>query len=222
MALTILAGAMIVLLLLVWAESEHAEDVDRWRVALTPRVRDRVDSTQRAVERQLDTADDTYALAAVWRDQGRLDEARRLLDLAQETLESFATWLREHLRSMRVQSRLLGALLPVAPLRAHKFRMPGLVGWALLLWLPHHMVFTEGQRYRLKAGALGRGFAWALRKLRRGSRRVTAEPRSWQPLEAPRADIRHLSEEAVGLHELLLTSMAHAGVLAPVKPARRH
>ncbi len=192
-----------------------------WEFALAPASRREFEAESRGVQRQLDTIDDTYALARARRIRGEADDALRLLDLACRTVAAFVPGRRAQLKEMVRVSRAVSAMLPVRPLAASVFATPGVAGLVTLSQPLRLLLVTAGERFRLRAFVLAHAFGWVGRRTRVHTDRIRRADHDWSPLDALRADLAALSRESLECYRVLLASLEREDLVTFVEDLAR-
>ena len=180
--------------------------------ALYARMRSQLDG-------DLAMADYAYDKAEEHRQGGSVDEALRLVELGYTMIERAAPDLRRLLAGMAVFSRMVSAMVPVAPLRPRDFKMAQLASLAALNQVLHRFVVTSAERFRLRLYVLGQGLAVVLRYLGGSTRRIrdtrSTLDRDWEDVAALRSDFRTISDESLESFRICLASLAAQGRRLP-------
>jgi hypothetical protein len=182
-----------------------------WGVVLSRRSEDVYESLHRRFASEIALATSTYERALEIRDQGRLDEAKRLLDAANAVIEALMPDLRKLLAALGSYSRLVSAIVPVAPLRPQDFRLAQLANLAYLGRLLRHLLVTSTDRFRLHVSILGRSFGLATRCLLQATRRIRGNEagaeRQWTALADAMQDVRTLTDKSLETVRALLQAL---------------
>jgi hypothetical protein len=211
MLLLALATVGCLLFLLFWGRINE----QRWRdwetllghqeQALYARMRSQLDG-------DLAMADYAYHKAEENRQVGSVDEAIRLLELGYAMIERAAPDLRRLLAGMAVFSRMVSAMVPVAPLRPRDFKMAQLASLAALNQVLHRFLVTSAERFRLRLYVLGQGLGVVLRYLGGSTRRIrdsrSTVDRDWNDVAALRSDFRTITDESLESFRICLASLA--------------
>lgn len=131
------------------------------------------------------------------------EQALSLIGAGFGLISHHAQSMRNLLAGMAVYSRMVSAMLPVAPVPPRRFRLRQLVSAAYLAAVFHHLLVTAVERYRLRVYVLRFGFGAVVRYLRRGPGAVTAAA-----VGDARHDLGALTDESMESLRVLLTSMA--------------
>jgi len=131
------------------------------------------------------------------------EQAIRLLAAGFGLIGHHAQSMRSLLAGMAVYSRMVSAMLPVAPVAPRRFRLRGLINAALLGAVFHQLLVTTAERYRLRVYVLRFGFGAVVRYLRRGPGTITVAA-----VSDARHDLQALTDESLESLRVLLTSMA--------------
>ena len=199
------------LFLLLWGRINE----QRWRdwetllgsqeQALFARMRSQLDGG-------LAMADYAYDKAEEHRQIGSVDEAIRLVELGYAMIERAAPDLRRLLAGMAVFSRMVSAMVPVAPLRPRDFKVAQLASLAALNQVLHRFLVTAGERFRLRVYVLGQGLGVVLRYLGGSTRRIrdtrSTLDRDWNDVAALRSDFRTIADESLESFRICLASLA--------------
>jgi hypothetical protein len=180
--------------------------------ALYARMRSQLDS-------ELAMADYAYDKADEHRLVGGVDEAIRLVELGYAMIERAAPDLRRLLAGMAVFSRMVSAMVPVAPLRPRDFKVAQLASLAALNQLLHRFVVTASERFRLRLYVLSQGLSVVLRFLNTSTRRIrdtrSTADRDWNDVAALRSDFRTITDESLESFRVCLASLAAQGRRLP-------
>jgi hypothetical protein len=157
---------------------------------------------------------------------GSVDEAIRLVELGYAMIERAAPDLRRLLAGMAVFSRMVSAMVPVAPLRPRDFKVAQLASLAALNQVLHRFVVTAAERFRLRLYVLTQGLSVVLRFLHGSTRRIrdtrSTADRDWNDVAALRSDFRTITDESLESFRVCLASLAAQGRrLAPVSSEER-
>jgi hypothetical protein len=168
---------------------------------------------------ELAMADYAYDKAEEHRLVGSVDEAIRLVELGYSMIERAAPDLRRLLAGMAVFSRMVSAMVPVAPLRPRDFKVAQLASLAALNQILHRFLVSAGERFRLKLYVLGQGLGVLLRYLAGTTRRIrdlrSTSDRDWNDVAALRSDFRTLTDESLESFRACLASLAAQGRRLP-------
>jgi hypothetical protein len=219
------AGCLLVLLLVGRMNNEP-----RWRdwetllrtheQALYARMRSQLDGG-------LAMADYAYDKAEEHRQVGSVDEAIRLVELGYAMIERAAPDLRRLLAGMAVFSRMVSAMVPVAPLRPRDFKVAQLASLAALNQVLHRFLVTAAERFRLRLYILGQGLGIVLRYLGGSTRRIrdtrSTLDRDWNDVASLRSDFRTITDESLESFRICLASLAaqDQGVTSTTTEERR-
>jgi hypothetical protein len=160
-------------------------------------------------------ADYAYEKAEEHRTVGSVDEAIRLVELGYAMIERAAPDLRRMLAGMAVFSRMVSAMVPVAPLRPRDFKVAQLASLAALNQILHRFLVTASERFRLRLYILGQGLGMVLRFLAGSTRRIrdtrSTADRDWNDVAALRSDFRTITDESLESFRVCLASLAAQG-----------
>lgn len=183
--------------------------------ALYARMRSQLDG-------ELAMADYAYDKAEQHRLVGSVDEAIRLVELGYAMIERAAPDLRRLLAGMHVFSRMVSAMVPVAPLRPRDFKVAQLASLAALNQILHRFLVTASERFRLRLYVLGQGLGVLLRYLSGTTRRIrdnrSTLDRDWSDVTALRSDFRTITDESLESFRVCLASLAAQGRGLPPAP----
>jgi hypothetical protein len=173
--------------------------------ALYARMRSQLDG-------ELAMADYAYDKAEEHRLVGSVDEAIRLVELGYAMVERAAPDLRRLLNGMAVFSRMVSAMVPVAPLRPRDFKVTQLASLAALNQILHRFLVSSAERFRLRLYVLGQGLGVVLRFLAGSTRRIrdtrSTMDRDWNDVNALRSDFRTITDESLESFRICLASLA--------------
>ena len=173
--------------------------------ALLTRMRSQLDGS-------LAMADYAYDRAEQQRAVGSVDEAIGLLELGYGMIERAAPDLRRLLAGMAVFSRMVSAMVPVAPLRPRDFKVSQLASLAALNQLLHRFLVTAAERFRLRLYIIGQGVGMIVRFLAGSTRHIretrSADDRDWNDVTALRGDFRTLTDESLESFRACLAALA--------------
>jgi hypothetical protein len=174
------------------------------------------------IDGSLDMADYAYARAEQQRAVGSVDEAIGLLELGYGMIERAAPDLLRLLAGMAVFSRMVSAMVPVAPLRPRDFKLAQLSSLAALNQVLHRFLVTAAERFRLRLYVIGQGVGMVLRFLAGTTRRIretrSADERDWNDVAALRGDFRTLTDESLESFRACLASLAAQARRLPAAP----
>jgi hypothetical protein len=160
-------------------------------------------------------ADYAYDKAEEQRTVGSVDEAIRLVELGYAMIERAAPDLRRLLAGMAVFSRMVSAMVPVAPLRPRDFKVAQLASLAALNQVLHRFLVAAPERFRLRLYVLGQGLGVVLRYLLGTTRRIrdtrSTMDRDWNDVTALRSDFRTITDESLESFRACLASLAAQG-----------
>jgi len=180
--------------------------------ALYARMRSQLDSELAMAEYAYDKADEHRLV-------GSVDEAIRLVELGYAMIERAAPDLRRLLAGMAVFSRMVSAMVPVAPLRPRDFKVAQLASLAALNQVLHRFVVTAAERFRLRLYVLTQGLSVVLRFLHGSTRRIrdtrSTTDRDWNDVAALRSDFRTITDESLESFRVCLASLAAQGRRLP-------
>lgn len=179
------------------------------------------------IDGSLAMADYAYARADQQRAVGSVDEAIGLIELGYGTIERAAPDLLRLIAGMAVFSRMVSAMVPVAPLRPRDFKVSQVSSLAALNQILHRFVVTTGERFRLRLYIIGQGVGMVVRFLAGATRRIresrSADDRDWEDVAALRSDFRTLTDESLASFRACLASLAaqtrRLPVVAPAETA---
>jgi hypothetical protein len=141
---------------------------------------------------------------------GARDDALRLLSTGSYLIEQYCPSMLRSLAAMAVLSRMVAAIAPVRPLLPKDFHLAQLVQLAYLNQFLHHFLVSTGERFRLRAAILSRGFRVILAVVRRATFGIDAQPTvaaaEWDQLSSMRLDLHALTDESLETMRILLTS----------------
>jgi len=161
---------------------------------------------------ELAMADYAYDKAEEHRLVGSVDEAIRLVELGYAMIERAAPDLRRLLNGMAMFSRMISAMVPVAPLRPRDFKVTQLASLAALNLVLHRFLVTSTERFRLRLYVLGQGLGVVLRFLAGSTRRIrdtrSTIDRDWNDVNALRGDFRTITDESLESFRVCLASLA--------------
>ena len=190
-----------------------------WETLLDTPDRQLFAQTRSQLQGGLSMADYAYDRADSERQVGSVDEAIRLLEVGYGVIERVAPDVRRLLAGMAVFSRMVSAMVPVAPLRPGDFKVAQLAGMAALNQLLHRFLVTASERFRLRLYILGQGLGMLVRFLSGTTRRIretrSAADRDWEDVNALRQDFHTISDESLESFRLCLASLAARGRLLP-------
>lgn len=182
-----------------------------WEVLLSGRSEEVSESLHGRFASEVALATLTYERALEVRGLGRLDEAKRLLDVGYTVIEKLAPDMQKLLAAMATFSRMVSAIAPVAPLRPHDFRLAQLASLAYLGGFLRHVLVTSTERFRLHLYILGRSFELATRYLLQATRQIIRdEPgaeRQWTAADDALHDIRTLTDKSLETLRALLQAL---------------
>ena len=169
-------------------------------------------------------ADYAYARADQQRAVGSVDEAISLIEVGYGEIARAAPDLLRLIAGMAVFSRMVSAMVPVAPLRPRDFTVAQLSSLAALNQILHRFLVTTGERFRLRLYVIGQGVGMVVRFLAGTTRRIretrAADDRDWKDVAALRGDFRTLTEESLeSLRACLASVAAQTRRLPAVPPA---
>lgn len=176
------------------------------------------------IDGSLAMADYAYARAEQQRALGSVDEAIELIELGYGAIERAAPDLLRLIAGMAVFSRMVSAMVPVAPLRPRDFGLPQLSSLAALNQVLHRFLVSTGERFRLRLYVIGQGVGMVVRFLAGTTRRIretrSADDRDWKDIAVLRGDFRTLTEESLQSFRACLAAVAaQSRRLPPVPPA---
>lgn len=153
-------------------------DLDEW----CARLHAESASIQSALELQVaaDNAMSRDALrrAEAARDSASYAEAVRLVDVAFGVLEGATADRMTRLRGMALCVRMIGAVLPVAPLRVNTYRLREVRALAAVGALLHHVLVSAAERFLLRLFVLRFAYRLTLRAMRGGVERIHVDPQA--------------------------------------------
>lgn len=167
-------------------------------------------------------ADYAYDRAEQQRASGSVDEAIGLLELGYGMIERTAPDLRRLIAGMAVFSRMVSAMVPVAPLRPRDFRVTQLASLAALNQILHRFLVTAAERFRLRLYIIGQGVGMILRFLAGSTRRIrdtrSTDDRDWNDVADLRSDFRTLTDESLESFRACLAALAAQDRRLPAAP----
>jgi hypothetical protein len=167
-------------------------------------------------------ADYAYDRAEQQRAGGSVDEAISLLELGYGMIERAAPDLLRLIAGMAVFSRMVSAMVPVAPLRPRDFKVSQLSSLAALNQILHRFLVTSAERFRLRLYVIGQGVGMVLRFLAGTTRRIretrSTDDRDWKDVAALRGDFRTLTDESLESFRACLASLAVQARRLPAAP----
>ena len=173
--------------------------------ALCTRMRSQLDAN-------LAMADYVYEAAEEQRAVGSVDEAIRMLDLGYVMIERAAPDLRRLLAGLAVYSRMVSAMVPVAPLRPRDFKVAQVASLAALNQMLHRVLVSAAERFRLRLYTIRQGVGIIIRFLAGTTRRIretrSTQDRDWNDGAALRSDVRTLTDESMESFRACLASLA--------------
>jgi hypothetical protein len=182
-----------------------------WELALSLRSKQTLALAREQISAELAVIDLMYEGAEQHREEGRTEEAIRLLDEGCKLIEGYCPTMLRSVAALSVLSRMAAAMAPPRPLRWRDFQLRQLEGLALLNQFIHQFLVTTGERFRIRLYFLARGFSTLFRIVTRARRHVkevhSPEP-EWRQLSAAKHDVRSLSDEWLESFRLLLMSLA--------------
>ena len=174
------------------------------------------------IDGNLAMADYAYTRAEQQRAVGSVDEAISLLELGYGMIERAAPDLLRLIAGMAVFSRMVSAMVPVAPLRPRDFKLAQLSSLAALNQILHRFLVTAGERFRLRLYVIGQGVGMVLRFLAGTTRRIretrSADDRDWNDVAVLRGDFRTLTDESLESFRACLASLAAQARRLPAAP----
>jgi hypothetical protein len=216
------AGCLIFLLL--WGRINEQRWRD-WETLLGTQEQGLYARMRSQLDGELAMADYAYDKAEEHRQVGSVDEAIRLVELGYAMIERAAPDLRRLLAGMAVFSRMVSAMVPVAPLRPRDFKVAQLASLAALNQILHRFVVTAAERFRLRLYVLGQGLGVVLRYLGGSTRRIrdtrSTMDRDWNDVAALRSDFRTITDESLESFRICLASLAAQGRRMSSGPAEQ-
>jgi hypothetical protein len=174
------------------------------------------------IDGSLAMADYAYDRAEEQRAVGSVDEAIGLLEVGYGMIERAAPDLLRLIAGMAVFSRMVSAMVPVAPLRPRDFKVSQLSSLAALNQILHRFLVTAAERFRLRLYVIGQGVGVVLRFLAGTTRRIretrSADDRDWNDVAALRGDFRTLTEESLVSFRACLAALAAQSRRLPTAP----
>ena len=208
-----LSAAGGLLFLALWARINERSWRD-WETLLGTQEQGLYARMRSQLDGDLAMADYAYDKAEEHREVGSVDEAIRLVELGYAMIERAAPDLRRLLAGMAVFSRMVSAMVPVAPLRPRDFKVAQLASLAALNQVLHRFLVTAGERFRLRLYVLGQGLGVVLRYLGGSTRRIrdtrSTMDRDWNDVAALRSDFRTITDESLESFRICLASLAAA------------
>jgi hypothetical protein len=190
-----------------------------WETLLNPNDQALYARMRSQLDGELAMADYAYDKADEHRLVGAVDEAIRLVELGYAMIERAAPDLRRLLAGMAVFSRMVSAMVPVAPLRPRDFKVAQLASLAALNQLLHRFVVTASERFRLRLYVLSQGLNVVLRFLNGSTRHIrdtrSTADRDWNDVTALRSDFRTITDESLESFRACLASLAAQGRRLP-------
>jgi hypothetical protein len=210
------------LFLALWSRLSERSWTD-WETLLNANDQGLYAKLRSQLDGDLAMADYAYDRAEQHRQVGSVDEAIRLVELGYGMIERAAPDLRRLLNGMAVFSRMVSAMVPVAPLRPRDFKLAQLASLAALNQILHRFLVSAGERFRLRLYVLGQGLGVVLRFLSGATRRMrdtrSTSDRDWNEIGALRSDFRTISDESLESFRACLASLAAQGRRLPPPPA---
>lgn len=201
-----------VVLLVLHGLHDEAQILRDWEMVLSPWGADAYRELEERVDGESRMAEYAYRRAFVARAAGSTEEAVRLLEVGLRVVERTSPDMMTLLRGMSVVSRMAAAISPLPALRPGDFRLWHISGLAMLGAFGHRLLVSTGERLRLRAYVLRRGFGVVTRFLLRTTERIRTRSRDreneWERIAAARADLRTLSAESLHTFHALLRSLA--------------
>jgi hypothetical protein len=202
------------LFLALWARINERRWAD-WETLLNTNDQALFAKLRSQLDGELAMADYAYHKADEHRQVGSVDEAIRLVELGYAMIERAAPDLRRLLAGMAVFSRMVSAMVPVAPLRPRDFQVAQLASLAALNQILHRFLVTAAERFRLRLYVLGQGLGVVLRFLAGTTRRIrdtrATSDRDWNDVAALRSDFRTITDESLESFRVCLASLAAQG-----------
>ena len=219
MSIVLLAAAAgCLLFLLLWGRINEQRWRD-WETLLGTQEQGLYARMRSQLDGDLAMADYAYDKAEAHRQVGSVDEAIRLLELGYTMIERAAPDLRRLLAGMAVFSRMVSAMVPVAPLRPRDFKLAQLASLAALNQVLHRFLVTAAERFRLRLYVLSQGLGVVLRYLGGSTRRIrdarSTLDRDWNDVAALRSDFRTITDESLESFRICLASLAAQGQRLP-------
>lgn len=209
MALLTLLILVTLLTTVMLSARRQEEHLLTWQRVLSPRASEELIAEERSVERQVDTIEGTYELAARRRSMGELDEAYRLLEIGCASVAAFVPGRLARLRQMIRLSRAVAAMRPACPLRPSAFKLRRVALLVALSRAAHEILVTTGCRFRLRLRCIARAFHVVALAVHRDTHRVRTDATRWQGLSSGRADLRTLNAETLDSYRILLLALDH-------------
>lgn len=210
------------LFLALWTRLSERSWTD-WETLLNANDQGLYAKLRSQLDGQMAMADYAYEKAEEHRQVGSVDEAMRLVELGYSMVERTAPDVRRLLAGMAVFSRMVSAMVPVAPLRPRDFKMAQLASLAALNQILHRFLVTAAERFRLRLYVLGQGLGVVMRFLYGTTRRIrdtrSTSDRDWNEIGALRSDFRTISDESLESFRACLASLAAQSRRLPSPPA---
>jgi hypothetical protein len=207
------AGGGLIFLAL-WARISDRRWAD-WETLLNANDHTLYAKLRSQLDGELAMADYAYDKAEEHRMVGSVDEAIRLVELGYGMIERAAPDVRRLLAGMAVFSRMVSAMVPVAPLRPRDFKVAQLASLAALNQILHRFLVSASERFRLRVYVLGQGLGVLLRFLAGTTRRIrdtrSTMDRDWNDVAALRSDFRTITDESLESFRACLASLAAQG-----------
>lgn len=216
------AGCLCCLAAVVFEAARRERAAARaWDPAATPKGERTYTALECRVRDMAQLVDVTLARAALLHRSGPLDEAQRVLAVAQRLLAAFVADMLGLHAGMAEFSRSAPAMTGVPGVPARRLRISPLAWRAHLCNLVRPFLVTADERFRLRLLTLRSGLLLlngvVAREHERLRRRESAHlAADWRALEAARADLETLTGEALDSLRLLLAALA----AQPRVPAR--
>jgi len=157
------------------------------------------------------------------RRDAQMEEAVRLLGLAYSVVEQTTPDRLTRLKAMSLCCRMAAAIVPLPPLRPADFRLRQLATEAGLAAALHDLLFTTGERFRLRLGLLRFGFHLVLRTMRRSLeqlKRSPGAPPSWADFASAKDDFKKLDlDHTRSLQALMASLVAQDELFSPAASA---
>ena len=205
------SAAFVLVVLVVLGRRDERKVRRDWEVLLSRRSEDVYETLHGRFASEVALATLTYERAFEVRGRGRLAEAKRLLDVGYTVIEKLAPDMLKLLAAMATFSRMVSAIVPVAPLRPQDFRLAQVASLAYLGRFLRHVLVTSTERFRLHVYILGRSFGLATRYLLQATRRILRdEPgaeRQWDAVDGALQDIRTLTDMSLETLRALLQAL---------------
>jgi hypothetical protein len=205
------SAAFVLVVLVVLGRRDERKVRRDWEVLLSRRSEQVYDSLRGRFDSEVALATLTYERAFEVRGKNRLAEAKRLLDVGYGLIEKLAPDMLKLLAAMATFSRMVSAIVPVAPLRPQDFRVAQLASLAYLGRLLRHVLVTSTERFRLHVYILGRSFALATRHLLQATRRILrdepGQDRQWTAVDDALQDVRTLTDKSLETLRALLQAL---------------